>query len=101
MALEVKNLPANAGDLRDAGSVPGLRRSPGKGHGNPFQYSCLKNPMERGAWQATVHRVEESQTQLKGFSTHTHTHTFFSIMSPFLDQYLACSLLKSLSITHI
>ena len=66
MALVVKNLPANAGDLEDAGSVPGLRGSPGEGHCNPFQYSCLKNPMERGAWQAMVHRVEESQTQLKG-----------------------------------
>ena len=58
MAL-VKNMTANAGDLRDAGSVPGLGRSPGQGHGNPVQYSCLENPMHRGAWQATVHRVAE------------------------------------------
>ena len=58
----VKNLPANAGDLRDAGSVPGLGRSPGGGHGNPVQYSCLENPMHRGAWQATVHRVAQSRT---------------------------------------
>ena len=53
----VKNLPANAGDERDLGSVPGLGRSPGGGHGNPLQYSCLENPMDRGAWQATVDGV--------------------------------------------
>ena len=52
----VKNLPANAGELRDAGSVPGLGRS-GGGHGNPLQSSCLENPMDRGAWRATVHGV--------------------------------------------
>ena len=56
----VKNLPANAGDVRDMGSVSGLGRSPGGGHGNPLQYSCLENPMDRGAWQATVHRVAQS-----------------------------------------
>ena len=50
----VKNLPANAGDIRDAGSIPGLGRSPGGGQGNPLRYSCLKNPMDRGARQATV-----------------------------------------------
>ena len=48
-ALVVKNLPANAGDIRDMGSIPGSGRSPGEGHGNPFQYSCLENPMEGGA----------------------------------------------------
>ena len=57
----VKNLPANAGDT---GSIPGLARSPGKGHGNPLQYACLENPMNRGAWRATVHGVLKSQTQL-------------------------------------
>ena len=56
----VKNLPANAGDVRDMGSVSGLGRYPGAGHGNPLQYSCLENPMDRGAWQATVHRVAQS-----------------------------------------
>ena len=50
MALVVKNLPANAGDIRDMGSIPKLRRSPGVGNGNPLQYSCLENPMDRGAW---------------------------------------------------
>ena len=53
----VKNPPANAGESRDAGSIPGLGRSPGGGHGNPVQYSCLENPMDRGARQVTVHRV--------------------------------------------
>ena len=61
----VKNLPANAGDERDAGSIPGSGRSPEGGHGNPHQYSCLENPMDRGAWQATVHRVAKSLTRLK------------------------------------
>ena len=56
----VKNLPANAGDERDTGLIPGLGRSPGEGRGNPLQYSCLENPMENGAWQATVHRVAKS-----------------------------------------
>ena len=68
----VKNLSANAGDIRDMGSVTGLRRSPGGGHGNPLQYSCLENPMDRGSRRATVHGVAKSQTQLKRLSTHTH-----------------------------
>ena len=58
----VKNLSANVGDIRDAGSVHGSRRSPGGGHGNPLQYYFLENPMDRGAWQATVHGVAKSQT---------------------------------------
>ena len=60
----VKNLPANAGDTEDAGLISGLRRCPGVGNGNPLQYSCLGNAMDRGAWQATVHGVAKSQTQL-------------------------------------
>ena len=56
----VKNPSANAGVVRDAGSIPGLGRSPGDGHGNPLQYSCLRNPMDRGAWRAMVHRVARS-----------------------------------------
>ena len=64
VALVVKNLPANAGELRDAGSIPGLERCPGGDNGNPLQYSCLENPMDREAWQATVHGVEKSWTQL-------------------------------------
>ena len=61
----IKNLPASAGDVRDMGSIPGLGRFPGGGHGNPLQYSCLENPMDRGAWRATVHWVAKSWTQLK------------------------------------
>ena len=66
----VKNLPANAGDIRDAGSIPGSGRSPGEGNGNPLQYSCLENPRDRGAWWATVHGVTKSWPTL---TTHIHT----------------------------
>ena len=58
----VKNPPANAGDIRDTGSVPGSGRSPGEGHGNPLQYSCLDDPMDRRAWETTVHEVAKSPT---------------------------------------
>ena len=58
----VKNPPANAGDIRDVGLIPVSGRSPGGGHGNPLQYSCLENPMNRGAWQVTVYRIAKSQT---------------------------------------
>ena len=62
VALVIKNPPASAGDERDSGSIPGLERSPGGGHGIPLQYSCLEKPMDRGALQATVHGVAKSQT---------------------------------------
>ena len=65
VAQVVKNPPANAKDIRDAGLIPGLGRFPGGWHGNPLQYSCLENPMDRGAKQATVHDVAKSWTQLK------------------------------------
>ena len=58
----VKNSPANAGNARDLGLIPGSGISPGGGHGNPLQYSCLENPMDRGAWWATVHGVAKSRT---------------------------------------
>ena len=58
----VKNPPANAADRRDVGLIPESRRFPGRGHSNSLQYSCLENPKDRGAWQATVHRVAESDT---------------------------------------
>ena len=58
----VKNSPAIVEDIRDVGSIPRSGRSPGGGHGNPLQYSCLENPMDRGAWQASVHRVSKSRT---------------------------------------
>ena len=65
MALVVKNPPDNAGNIRDTGSIPGSGRSPGEGNGNPLQYSCLENPMDREAWWATVHGIARSQTRLK------------------------------------
>ena len=67
----IKNLPANARDARDMGSIPELGRALGEGNGNPLQYSCLGNPMDRGTWQAIVHGIAKSQTQL---STHSHIH---------------------------
>ena len=60
----VTNPPANAGDIRDVGSIPGLGRSPGVGNGNPLQYTCLENPMDRRDWWATVHGVAKSETKL-------------------------------------
>ena len=65
MALVVKNQPANAEDIRDVGLNLGLGRSLGEGNSNPLQYSCLENPMDRVAWQATVHGVAKSWTRLK------------------------------------
>ena len=62
VALVVKNLPANAGDIRDSGLIPGSGRSPGGGHGDPHQSCCLEQPMDRGAWWATVPKVAMSQT---------------------------------------
>ena len=70
VVLVVKNLPANAGDKRDPGSIPGRGKSPGGGHGNPLQYACLEHPMDRGTWRATAHGVAKSRTWLKWLSTH-------------------------------
>ena len=75
----IKNLPANAGDIRDVGSIPGLGRSPEAGNGNPLQYSCLENPMDREAWQDTAHRVPKTRTQLKQPSVHAQG-TIFNIL---------------------
>jgi len=65
MVLVVKNLPASAGDVSNMGLILGSGRSPGGGNGNPFQYSCLENPMDRGTWRATDHWVTKSWIQLK------------------------------------
>ena len=70
VALGVKNLPTNAGNVRDMSSIPGSRRSPGGGNSSPLQYSCLNNPMDRGAWWATVYGVTKSLMWLKWLSTH-------------------------------
>ena len=86
VALVVRNLPANAGDIRDTGSIPGSGRSPGEGNGNPLQYSCLENPMDRGAWRAMVHGVAESDMTeatlaptelLTVFNNYIETHSLF------------------------
>ena len=73
--LVVKNPPAIAGDVRDVALIPGSGRSLGGGHGNPLQYSCLENHMDREAWWPTVHRVAKSQTWLKQLSIHTCTYS--------------------------
>ena len=70
VVLGLKNPPANAADVRNVGSIPGLGRSPGGGHGHPFRYCCLENPMDRGIRRAIVHMVAKSQTQLKRLSMH-------------------------------
>ena len=97
-ALVVKNLPANAADTRDEGSVPGSGRSPGGRHGNPLQYLYLGNPMDREDWQATVHRAAKSWTRLKRLSTHTCTIMITQILTTDLQsQYrpIATNLIQS------
>ena len=88
LGLVVKNPPDNAGDLRDAGSIPGWQDSPGGGHSNPLWHPCLENPVDRGAWQATVHQITKSQRQLKRLSTHArrrkvlNTNVFLNAATP-------------------
>ena len=83
----LKNPPANAGDIGNVGSIPRWGRSPGEGNGNPLQYSCLEDPMDRGAWRATVHGVAKSQTRLTENTTLTHSlfHFFLLLFFPFLS----------------
>ena len=87
-------VPANEGNVNDTVSFPGSGRSPGGGHGNPLQYSCLENPTDRGAWWAAVHRVTKSWTQLKWLSLHTQTdlkHLLMKITSlDTLMAYMTC-----------
>ena len=85
----VKNLPTNAGDIGDMGSVPGLGRSLGEGDGNPLWDSCLENPMDRGAWRATVQGVAKTWTRLSACArvvSHTHTHTHTHMMRGLLEK---------------
>ena len=70
VVLVVKNLPANAGGIRDAGSIPQSGRSLGRGHGNPLQYACLENPMDRGAWKTRVHGIQVSDTTEVNLAKH-------------------------------
>ena len=85
--LSGKEPTCNAGDVRDTGLFPGLRRSPGSGHGNPLRYSCLENPIDRGAWRATVHRFAKSQTRLKRLSSSSSSNA--------TSQLSSCHFIKS------
>ena len=76
VVLVVKNPPTSEGDIRDTSLIPGLGRSPGEGNGNPLQYSCLENPVDREACWATVHRVAKTWTQLKQLSTHCNSFIY-------------------------
>ena len=91
LALMAKNLPASARDVRDMGSILGWGRSPGGGHGNPLQYSCLEDPTDREAWWAIVQRVTKSQTQLKQLSIEQD-----SIVQPFVDKSYYMSSLRDI-----
>ena len=75
MVLVVKNLPASVGDEREVSSIPGSGRSPGGGHGNPVQYSCLENPIGRGAWRATVHRAGHEESDMTEATQHIQVYT--------------------------
>ena len=98
----VNKPPANAKDAGEEGSIFGSRRSPGEGNGNPLQYSCLGNSMDRGSWQAIVHGVVKSQTWLSAH-THTHTHTVFKTycVPATFTRYLAISTFKHLLLRNI
>ena len=78
VVLEVKNLTAYVGNVRDAGSTPESERSPGGGYSDPLQYSCLENPIDREAWRATVHSVSNSWTWLKWFNMHNTKEKFYN-----------------------
>ena len=97
MALVVKNPPANAGDERDAHSIPGSGRSPEGRNGNPLQYPCFENPMDRGAWQATVHEVTKSRTRL---STHAIANLIKNIDDIIFNHSTASNLLTILLIVN-
>ena len=79
MALVIKNPPANTGDIRDESSIPRLGRPPGEENGNPLQYSCLENPMDRGAWRATVHGVTRVRHDLATKSLNQDKHILLNI----------------------
>ena len=87
----VRNLPSNAGDIRDSGSIPGSGRSTGGGHGNPLQHSCLDNSMDREAWRAAVHAVAKSWMQLKRLSTYVCTHPEYYLDLPLIQRSKAAA----------
>ena len=80
VAQVVRNSPVNVGDVKNASSFPGLGRSPGEGPGNPLQYSCLGNPMDRAAWQATVHGGLEESDMTEWLSTHAHASSSYLLL---------------------
>ena len=95
----VNNLSASAGDRGNTVLIPGLGRSPGEGHGNPLQYSCLENSMDRGAWRATVREITKNGTQLKRLSMHRehgtkHYHPSFTDQKALSDLALITQLKK-------
>ena len=94
--LVVKNPPANAGNKREVGLIPGSRRSPGGGHGNSLQYSCLENPMDRGAWRATVHGVAKSQTRQQ-----LNNNNIYILEYPFLVQVYSSQKYQTLCQFHL
>ena len=89
MVLLVKNPPANAGDARDVSSIPGSGRSPGGGNGNPLQYCCLENSMDRRAWRATVHGVAKELDTTEQLTHNTHTRKEESFLT-FLPEGFHC-----------
>ena len=86
----VKNLPANAGDTRDAGLIPMSGRCPEEGNGNSLQYSCLENSIDRGVWQAPVHEVTKSQTQLSNWAHSTYTTHIHSNQTDMCEMQTGC-----------
>ena len=99
----VKNLPADAGDIKDLSSIPELERSPGGGYGNPLLYSCLENPMDRGTWQATAHRHAKSQATYHDLARYIDKFffRFFSIIGYYKILYIVICSRSSLSILYI
>ena len=91
----LKNSPANAGDTRVVGLIPGSGRSPGEGHGNPLQYSCLENPMDRGTWRATVHGFAKSQTWLSNWALPQSHLTHHWLISSYQHDTTECRFGKS------
>ena len=107
VVLTVKNLPVNSGDIKDSGLTPGSGRYPGERNGNTLQYSYLENPMDRGAWRATVHGIAKSRMWLKWLSTHTFTPLNFGGTQTFSPHHRdspqienICSMKISLFVTH-
>ena len=107
VTLAVKNLPtASAGDLREGGLIPGCGRSPREGNGNPLQSSCLQNPMNRGAWRATVHEVAKSWTRLSDFTFTFHSSCsmnppFYPVCISYRPVHTSVQRYRSLFIPHL